>query len=177
MDARALKAKAARRLERLERRRRDPRYRRVLGRLTQAGLLTASEAFAPNHEPLSVADVLWVGEIEPRVLEILPALIVKRPGLFRAVDELPEDLAVAVGALRRNALPPDFRGVPGAALARWVPLVGHKGKLPSRLRSFRLQADDAALLDELSARLGISQTEAVRRGLRALALRTMLRPR
>ena len=75
-----------------------------------------------------------------------------------------------MSALRRNETRPDFRGLPGAAIARWVPAVGHRNKLPSRLRSFRLQADDVTLLEQLGRQLGISQTAVVRRGLRALAL-------
>jgi len=171
---RAQEPRAAKRLAVINRKRRDPRYRRVLGRFTQAGLLSASEAFEPNRDALTVADVLWAGEIEPRLLEILPALIVKRPALFTSTQDLPTDLAEAVAALRRNQAPSDFRGLPGADIARWVPLIGHKNKRPSQLRSFRLQADDVELLDELSSSLGISQTDAVRRGLRALARQSML---
>lgn len=174
MDTQELRARASKRLAVLKRKRRDPRYQRVLGRFTQAGLLSVTDAFEPNREALRVADVLWAGEVEPRILEILPALIVKRPALFTSIRDLPPDLAEAVTALRRNEAPPDFRGLPGADIARWVPLVGHKNKRPSQLRSFRLQADDVELLDELSAGLGISQTDAVRRGLRALARQTML---
>jgi len=177
MDRQELQARAARRLAVLKRKRRDPRYRRVLGRLTQAGLLSASEAFEPHRNALTISDVLWAGEVEPRVLEILPALVVKRPALFKSIGDLPPDLAEVVTALRRNEAAPDFRGLPGEAIARWVPLVGHRNKRPSQLRSFRLQADDVALLAELSTRLEISQTDAIRRGLRALAQQSMLRPK
>ena len=89
---------------------------------------------------------------------VLTGALVKGPALFSST----------------RGLPPDFRGLPGADIARWVPLIGHKNKRPSQLRSFRLQADDVELLDELSSSLGISQTDAVRRGLRALARQSML---
>ena len=74
--------------------------------------------------------------------------------------------------LRRREPPQDFRGVPGASLARWVSSVGRRGKLPSRLKAFRLQADDLALLRKLSEELGLTETAVVRRGLRALATST-----
>lgn len=174
MDPEELQARARKRLTGLKQRRRDPRYRRVLGRLTHAGLLSASEPFAPYREALSIADVLWAGQVEPRVLELLPALLIKRPALFQSISAMPPDLSEVVARLRRNETPPDFRGISGEAMARWVPLVGHRNKRPSQLRSFRLRAEDIALLDELSARLEISQTDAIRRGLRALARQSML---
>lgn len=172
MRAKELQARAAKRFAVLSRKRRDPRYQRVLGRLVAAGVVSSSEETKPYKGRLEIEDVLWAGEVEPRFVELLPALIVKRPGLFKSVQGLPSDLEAAVTALRRNERPTNFRGVQGEALARWVPAVGHKNKLPSRLRSFRLQVDDLALLEQLTVRLGISQTAVLRRALRALALQT-----
>ena len=171
-----LQRRAKARLAQLERRRADARYRRVMGRLIGAGLLTSNEALSSRREPVSVQDALWAGEVEPRILELLPALLVKRPSMFTHRDALPEDLAAVVGALRRSREPEDFRGIPGRNLLQWLPRVGRRGKLPSRLKSFRLQAGDVELLDRLSAELGISQTAVLRRGLRAVARTQLLRP-
>jgi len=168
-QARALQLRAKRRYVAIARARRDPRYRRVIGRYVAAGLLTTTLDVAPYRPPIEIDDVLWAGGVEPRILELLPALIVKRPGLFVDVAKLPDDLAAAVRALRMNQEPGEFRGIPGATLLRWLPSVGHRGKLPSRLKSFRLQPDDVALLERLSKALGITQTNVVRRGLRQLA--------
>ena len=67
-----------------------------------AGLLQTNEPVVRHREPLRVADVLWAGEVEPRLLELLPALLVKKPGLFVDARELPDDLDAAVRALRRT---------------------------------------------------------------------------
>jgi len=88
IDAKELKARAARRFAVVSRKRRDPRYQRVLGRLVSLGLLSTSERLRAHKGRLSLDDVLWVGETEPRVLELLPALIVKRPGLFQSTQAL-----------------------------------------------------------------------------------------
>lgn len=168
-DLKQLQARAQRRHAAAVAARRDPRYRRVIGRFVRAGLLATTGRVTPRHTPITVDDALWAGELEPRILELLPAAIVKRPGLFENVAHLPEDLAAAVDALRRNRAPEEFRGIPGAALLRWLPSIGHRDKIPSRLKSFRLQIEDLELLDRLSAALGISQTEVLRRGLRRLA--------
>jgi hypothetical protein len=168
VTATELQRRALRRHAALLQARRDPRYRRVIGRLVAAGVLTTTAKIEPNRKPVRVADALWAGRIEPRVLELLPALIVKRPALFVDPSELPADLVAAVRMLRKNVEPPEFRGVPGQKQLRWLPLVGRR-KVPSRLKSFRLLAEDLALLRRLSAELADNETEVVRRGLRRLA--------
>jgi hypothetical protein len=82
MNADELQRRAKRRLAELDRRRRDPRYRRVLGRLVGLGLLTTNEALPKTRAPIEVADALWAAEVEPPIAELLPALPVRRPALF-----------------------------------------------------------------------------------------------
>jgi hypothetical protein len=164
-----LQKRAKLRYRRIAARRKDVRYRRVLGRYVAAGLLTTNEEVEPYREPIAVRDALWAGAVEPRIIELLPALLIKRPSTFIDPTDLPADLFEVVSALRRNQSPQPFRGVDGQAMARWLPSVGHKGKLPSQLKSFRLQAQDVALLRRLGSELGLSQTAVLRRGLRALA--------
>jgi hypothetical protein len=163
-----LQARAREKYRKLERRRRDPRYLRAVGRFIAEGLLTTNQSIPENDEPLCVGDVVWAGEVEPRLLELLPALLVKRPSMFVAAQELPEDLALVVRRLRRNLEPPAFRGIPGRDLYRWLPRVGRKEKVPARLKSFRFKPEDLELLRHLTEALDISETEALRRGLRAL---------
>ncbi len=168
-DAGELQARAKRRMAALARARRDPRFKRVIGRFRAAGLLTTTMDIEPHREPIRVEEALWAGRTEPRVLELLPALIVKRPSLFQNAGDLPEDLDEVVASLRRNEEPPEFRGVPGRVVLRWLPSVGHRGKLPTRLKSFRFTQLDLKLLERLCATLGESQTEVVRHALRSLA--------
>ncbi len=168
MNAAEIQARAKRRARRIAERRADPRFRRVLGRYVAAGLLQTNEDVLRNRMPMRVADVLWASEVEPRLLELLPALLVKKPALFTAADELPDDLDRVVRALRRHEVPESFRGIDGRAFLRWLPQVGRK-QLPSRLKTFRLRQEDLALLARLQGALGGSQTAVLRRALRALA--------
>jgi hypothetical protein len=140
-----------------------------MGRFVHEGLLFVNYEVDTHDRPIGVADVLWAGHAEPRLLELLPALIVKRPGLFSDVHELPEDLAEVVSELRRDHEPGAFRGIPGHDIHRWLPRVGRKGKVPARLKSFRLTPEDQRLLERISKELGVSATEVIRRGLRALS--------
>ncbi len=70
--------------------------------------------------------------------------------------------------LRRNLVPPPFRGIDGEKHYRWLPEVGPSRQLPSHLKSFRFTEADLRLLKGLSVELGVSETDVIRRGLRAL---------
>jgi hypothetical protein len=73
-----------------------------------------------------------------------------------------------VRALRSAKPCPDFRGVSGAACARWVPELGRRGA-PTQLKSFRLRADDLERLRRLAEQLpAASETDVIRLALRAL---------
>ena len=172
--ARELRARAQRRLARLERGRRDPRYARVVGRLRALGLLVTNFEAEDPGGPIRISDTLWAGSLEPRVLELLPALVLKAPATFESVRDLPADLHLAVRALRRGETPDDFRGIPGEAVARWPPRVGREHKLPSCMKTFRLTQDDLKLLRQLASSLGLTEADVVRRGLRALAAAELL---
>lgn len=169
MRSKDLQRRAKVRYARVVRRRRDSRYRRVIGRFVAAGLLTTNDEVEPYRGPIAVSDALWAGELEPRIVELLPALLVKRPSFFVDVTDLPADVAAVVSALRHNETPPELRGIPGEAIARWLPAIGHRGKLPSQLMSFRMQPSDVDLLTRLARALNASRTSVIRRGLRALA--------
>jgi hypothetical protein len=53
-------------------------------------------------------------------------------------------------------------------LKEWIPRVGHKGKLPTQLKAFRFRKEDVDLLEELAAERGLTETDVIRAGLRAL---------
>jgi hypothetical protein len=163
-----LRRKAQRKQKRLARLRRDPRYRAALGAFLHAKLITTNVEVEPRKGPVALKDVLWAGRLEPRLLELLPAVMIKKPSLVE-YDVVPPDLDCVLEELRRNETPPDFRGIPGKKLQEWVPRVGHKGKVPTQLKAFRFRKEDVDLLEEIAAARGLTETDVVRAGLRALA--------
>lgn len=169
MTPEELRRRARVKLRAINRQRASERYQRCLGRFVKAGLLVANAEVELNADKLHVADVLWAGQVEPRFLEVLPALLVRRPAFFHKTKTLPQDLAVAVAALRRGKEPAPFRGIPGAALLRQLSIVAPRRRLPARVKSFRLGEEDCKLLSALAEQLQVSETEVIRRGLLALA--------
>jgi hypothetical protein len=172
----SLAQRAQARYVKLERQRRDPRYRRVIGRFVAAGLLSTNDRTTPHRSAVPVADALWAGEVEPRILELLPALLIKKPAFFTDKASLPDDLARVVRALRRGEVPAEFRGIPGADLARWLPRLGRSGTMPSRLRCFRFSAEDSRLLLQLSHELCTTEVAVLRRALRELGAALLQEP-
>ncbi len=148
--------------------RRDARFSRAMGVFKRAGLLHDNTGIEPLRGPVALSDVLWAGRYEPRFFELLPAVLVKKPSLVHLDRAVPADLRRVLTALRKNEMPPDFRGVPGDDLLRWVPHVGHRNKTPARSKTFRLRQQDLKLLEELAQKLDATETDVVRAGLRAL---------
>lgn len=168
LDAMAeLRRKAQRRQRRLARLRRDPRYREVVGAFVHAKLITTNDEVRPLKGPVALKDILWAGRLEPRLLELLPAVMIKKPSMVE-YGRIPPDLDRVLDQLKHNETPPDFRGIPGAKLQEWIPRVGHKGKLPTQLKAFRFRKEDVDLLEQLAAKRGLTETDVVRAGLRAL---------
>ena len=142
----------------------NPRYRKVIGKFVAAKLLEHNKITA-YRGPIDLEDVLWVGNIEPRVLELLPAILLRRPKLIRIRGEIPPDLRAVVIALKKGAATQDFRGVKSDQYAPWVELIGRKQSPPSVLKTFRFQRADIQKLKSLKQKTGLSETEIVRRAI------------
>jgi len=149
-------------------------FRRVIGAFTHAGLLKNNLGIEGEKAKITLDEVLWAGEFEPRLHELLPAVLIKKPGFIK-LTKTPPDLETVLRQMRHNRVPDAFRGMPGEKLMEWIPKIGHKDKLPSRLKSFRFQADDVKILEELTKREGKNETEVVREALRLFKKRR--RPR
>jgi hypothetical protein len=162
-----LRRKAQQKQKRLERLRRDPRYREVIGVFVNAKLLTTNIEVEPRKGPVTLEDVLWAGRLEPRLLELLPAVMIKKPSMIE-YGKVPPDLDRVLDQLRHNETPRDFRGIPGEKLQEWIPRIGQKGKLPTQLKAFRFRKEDVDLLEQIATKRGLTETDVVRAGLRAL---------
>jgi hypothetical protein len=138
------------------------RYRCVVGKLKRARLLDAPDV--PEYGgPVELEAVLWAGTLEPRILEVLPALMLRRPKFLRNYG-LPDDLEKVLIAIRNGRATEPFRGVAAQNYLRWV-----NKKTSVRLKTFRLHSEDILRLQSLKIRLGeTSETAVLRRALIAL---------
>ncbi len=150
--------------EKLQKRFNDPRYKKVIGKFITAGLLEHTKVL-PYRGPITLEEVLWVGETEPRVLELLPAILLRRPTLVRVQNDLPEDLRQVLVALRKGIANTDFRGVPHDKYGAWVERMGRKVTPPSVLKTFRFQREDVEKLNSIKKLTGLNETEIIRKAL------------
>lgn len=169
-----MQLRAKERLVALQRQRRDRRFVETMGRLVSAGILrTNLSAVRPHKRPVTLEDALWAGEVEPRIMELLPAIVLKRPSLLKLPKDLPEDLARVLFCVRRGTACPEFRSVPAAQYLPWVERIGRQQRPPSSLRSFRLGVEDSTRLTRLRETLPAkSDTDVLRLALRVLEIQT-----
>jgi hypothetical protein len=152
-----------------ERNRKDPRFLETLGFLVAKGLLKTNVPvrLRPNKR-LRVDDAVWAGQhVEPRILEVLPAAILRLGRHFDLDPERHKELAEAVASLRAGETQgKEFRGVPYAKLKHWVDL-----PLPDRRiktlrdkkvpKTFRLAPQTIERLALLAREKGISETAVI----------------
>ena len=152
-----------------ERNRNDPRFLDTLEFLVAKGFLKTNMPvrLSPNKR-LRLDDALWAGEhVEPRILEVLPAAVVRLGRHFDLNAERHQDLANAVASLRAGDTDgKEFRGVPYAKLKHWVdlPLRDRRVKPVTEKKSpktFRLSPPAIERLKELARERRICETAVI----------------
>ena len=98
----------------------EPGFIQTVAWFHYLGLLKHNKILPHRHHP-DLEDVLKAGEIEPRILELLPAVLILLPEAvqFRRTD-LPEDLAAVIDDIqnRRDCKP--FRNIPPQKYCHWL---------------------------------------------------------
>ena len=84
------------------------------------GLLKHNKILPHRYHP-DLEDVLKAGEIEPRILELLPAVLILLPEAlrFRKVD-LPQDLAAVIEDIQNRRECKPFRNIPAQKYCHWL---------------------------------------------------------
>jgi hypothetical protein len=153
------------------RNRRDPRFLKTMGLLVAKGLLRTNYPVPrrPNQK-LFLADALWAGrEVEPRILEVLPAAVLRLRAHFDfSLEEYPDLLRVLRAMQRGGESGPDFHGVPYRKLKVWadLPLPDRRVKPLSEkkiVRTFRLRPEVVVALRARAREAGCSETELLER--------------
>ena len=150
--------------------RQDLRFRKVMGFLLAKGLLRTNIAdieLRPQVK-MTIDEILWAArEVEPRILEVLPAVLLKFPGHILLKKNLPTELQEIIDRIRKGEEQgPDFQGVPYAKMKYWTNL-----RLPDRRtkpqnelktqKNFRLSPGLVEKLAKLSRDRNLTETEII----------------
>ena len=147
--------------------RKDVRYLKTIGRLKYYGLIDVKD-IQEYGGPVFLADALLAAQLEPRIYELLPAIMNKHPKIFRHV-ELPEDLATVVKEIRQGVSVTTYKGIEPKQYLRWIPFMGRKNLYPKIMRSFRLSREEIHILDQIQKETSQSHTEILRNALKLYA--------
>lgn len=152
-----------------ERNRHDPRFLETCGFLVAKGFLKTNMdvPLLPNKR-IRLDDALWAGQhVEPRILEVLPAAVLRLEKHFDFDPLRYPDLAETIEHLRQgDKKGPEFRGMPFEKLRQWVnfPLPDKRMKKLAEkkiLKTFRLDPRAVARLKEMAKKKGVTETELV----------------
>lgn len=159
-----LKKRARESLRELNKIKKDFRYQKVIGRLIHEKLLIHGRIL-PRRDPIILEELLWVGKYEPRVLELLPALLLKRPRLISITKPLPENLKQVIQEIKKGKAKTFFQGIMPHQYEQWISRVGRKGKYPGLLKTYRFNQDDLKLLAQLKEKWGGKEISIIRKAL------------
>lgn len=164
----ALIKNARRAAKRLQQSLEDPRYRRVIGLLIAKGYLIADHVPPAPQAKVSVGEALWAAaELEPRVLEVLPAALIAFPKSFTGIEALPAELQRIIALLKAGSDEgPAFGGFSYSQFRRWTehrPL-DRRSKPLSQKRvtlSFRISRKAVQQLNAIAQREGVPRSHLI----------------
>jgi hypothetical protein len=132
----------------------DPRYLTTMGFLVAKGFLKANRPLpALPNQRLRIEDALWAGKnVEPRILEVLPAAVLRLGRHFDLDPEQHPELARVIHQLKTFAVKgDDFLGMPFAKIKVWAdfPLRDKRVKASREKKIVRTYRFSPAVLDLL----------------------------
>lgn len=159
METNAFLKKIKAKAEKNKLNRRDLRFKKAMGIFKAKGLLqTNLDIPARTGAKIEVQDALWAGRnVEPRILEVLPAAIIHHRANFMGCEDLPKELQEVLKAIRNDANDgPDFEGIPYTKMKHWanMRLKDKRTKPAKELRqpkTLRLKVDTIAKLHRIIA--------------------------
>lgn len=147
--------------------RRDHRYLRVMGFLTAKGFLYTNKKIPrlPNAK-IDIEDAIWAGrKVEPRILEVLPAAILRLRNHFNYDPTKHIEIKQILDAML-NDEPGYFFGIAIEKIRPWLEIKlkdGRTKKLTEKkvTKTFRLRPETLKKMAEIKARTGQSDAEII----------------
>ncbi len=125
MNKQALIQKIKEQAKQDNKKRQDPRFLETMGFLVAKGFLkTNFEIQLLPNKRLPIEDAIWAGkQVEPRILEVLPAAVLRLSKHFHLDPMVHRDLLQVVDQLRkRKEKGDDFCGIPYEKIRVWAEL-------------------------------------------------------
>lgn len=142
----------------------------VFGFLVAKGLLLAEGVPTKPMAKLNLKDVMRVGlEIEPRVLEVLPAALLHFPRSFTNQKALPEKVRMVVDHIKRGErVGPDLAGIKYSDMRRWANTEMKDNRVVPTderrvMKSIRLRKSTLTVLKEKAKSAKMTETEMIER--------------
>lgn len=145
------------------------RLKRVIQRLCYEGYMHSTE-FAAAKTHFTLRDILESGEMEPRLYEVLPALVRFDPGVIRNLKRdllLNPKVARALGAIDRVKGGGNFFGVPYEDCIKQMRIIAKIVEQKSSVQktrnlNIRVSEHDLVRLTELSRLYKKSKSDVIR---------------
>ncbi|MFH1223123.1 MAG: hypothetical protein V1647_02120 [Pseudomonadota bacterium] len=164
-----LQKEAIKKLRLFDQKRAEQPFVKTIGKLIHIGLIE-NNAYKPYAGKVTLEEALWAGQYEPRILELIPSIVLKKPNFFE-IKQIPEDLNQIIWDIKKGVAQKDFRGVPYQKYLYWLDKVGHKGKQPSLLKTYRFSTRDVLLLNKIKQYTELPEIEIIRLGLKLMEAR------
>ena len=167
MNKKALIKQINKLAEQDKKRRRDPRYLKVMGFLVAKGLLYINKRILLNpNGHINLTDAIWAGRfVEPRILEVLPAAYERFKKHFSGDADTVEKLEQIIDRVKqKNDQHIEFYGIPLKKIKPWffIRLRDRRSKSLNERKvskTFRLKPKTVAILKNLKNQTGRSETE------------------
>ncbi len=151
----------------IKEKRKDPRYQKVMGFLVAKGFLHTNEKIhlRPNAR-IKIEDAVWAGKyVEPRILEVLPAAVMRLQKHFDLNTCEDHELKNAVKKLVEKK-EGQFYGVDLKKIEPWLNLKLKDGRVKKMvdkkiMKSFRLRPETIETLESLKNATGKSEAEII----------------
>ena len=145
--------------------RKDPRFRKVLGFLVAKGFLhTNFEVCLLPNQRIAIEDAIWAGKnVEPRILEVLPAAVYRLNKHFDYDPKVHRELAKAIEAGLQGT-EGAFYEIPARKLKPWFDLKLKDGRTKKVqdlkvTKTFRFHANNIAKLKLIKEKTGKTETQ------------------
>ena len=148
----------------------DRRSTTVLGLLKAKGLLLIDYIKPLPSVKVNIKDAIWVGvNVEPRVLEVLPAAILHSPACFYGLELAPKELREVLACLKAGKTEgPDLDWVKYSELKRWADLKPKDGRAKPLsekrfARTYRLKPSTISAISSMAKSQNLSEGKLIDR--------------